>query len=96
MGIILLADSVEPSSRSLDEPTPSKFRNVVQTIVKRSMEDDQLSECPITIRELEMIKESFTATLTSMHHNRISYPGYDFGEKRNGNGDPEKKAVPDS
>jgi len=100
MGILLLADAVEASARSLDEPSPGKFRNVVQTIIQRSIEDGQLVECPITLDDMRQITQSFSETLTSMHHNRIAYPGYSFDEdqkekEQNGNHSTEAKTLQD-
>jgi hypothetical protein len=39
-----------------------------------------LDECDITLRELDMVAESFVKTLLGMQHHRISYPGYDFNK----------------
>lgn len=98
MGIILLADAVEASARSLEDPTPAKFKNVVRTIIERSMADGQLDECPITLKEFKEIEVSFAETLNSMHHNRIAYPGYEFnvGNKEivnHGSGYSEEKTL---
>ncbi len=79
-GIIMIADSVEAASRTVQEPTPPKLRNMVDMIVTRIRDDGQLDECDITLRELDMVAESFVKTLLGMQHHRISYPGYDFNK----------------
>jgi len=73
-GIIALADSIESASRSLQKPTPSKIRALVDEIVRSKINDGQLDDCPLTLRELAIVKDSFSNTLRSMLHSRIDYP----------------------
>jgi putative nucleotidyltransferase with HDIG domain len=73
-GVIALADSVESASRSLKKPTPARIRTLVDDLVRARIQDGQLDECPLTLRELAMVKDSFATTLRSMLHNRIDYP----------------------
>ena len=72
-GIICLADTVESASRSLRKPTPAKIRALVDELVRAKVNDGQLDQCPITLGELAMVKESFSNTLRSMLHSRIVY-----------------------
>lgn len=73
-GIIALADSIESASRSLQKPTPGRIRSLVDDIVRQKIQDGQLDDCPLTLRELAIIRESFANTLRSMLHSRIDYP----------------------
>jgi putative nucleotidyltransferase with HDIG domain len=73
-GIISLADSVESASRSLRKPTPARIRALVEDIVRSKIHDGQLDDCPLTLQELAIVKESFAGTLRSMLHSRIDYP----------------------
>jgi putative nucleotidyltransferase with HDIG domain len=73
-GIIALADSIESASRSLQKPTPARIRALVDDIVRQKIQDSQLDDCPLTLRELAIIRESFANTLRSMLHSRIDYP----------------------
>jgi hypothetical protein len=73
-GIIALADSVESASRTLKKPTPARIRAMVEDLVRARIHDGQLDECPLTLQELAIVKESFAATLRSMLHSRIDYP----------------------
>lgn len=73
-GIIALADTIESASRSLQKPTPAKIRTMVEELVRAKINDGQLDDCALTLRELALVKESFTNTLRSMLHSRISYP----------------------
>lgn len=73
-GIISLADAVESASRSLRKPTPAKLRTLVNDIVQARIIEGQLDECPLTMRELARIKDSFAVTMRSMLHHRVAYP----------------------
>ena len=73
-GIICLADTVESASRSLKKPSPAKIRAMVDDLVNAKINDGQLDDCPLTLRDLAIVKESFTGTLRSMLHSRIDYP----------------------
>ena len=73
-GIIALADTVESASRSLQKPTPAKIRAMVEDLVRAKINDGQLDDCPLTLRELAIVKDSFAGTLRSMLHSRIDYP----------------------
>jgi hypothetical protein len=71
----MLADSVEAASRTLGDPTPSRLRNLVEDIIQKKIQDQQLSHCELTLHELELVRESFVNVLTAMFHSRIEYPG---------------------
>lgn len=72
-GIICLADTIESASRTLRKPTPAKIRALVEELVRAKINDGQLDGCPLTLRELALVKESFATTLRSMLHSRIDY-----------------------
>ncbi len=72
--IVSLADAVESASRSLEKPTPQKIETLVNEIIEERVADQQLDECPLTLRELKEIAKSFRVTLSMMLHSRIAYP----------------------
>ena len=72
--LIMLADSIEAASRSLDEPTPHRLQNIVKNIIQRKFMDGQLDECNLTLKDLTTIEESFIRILHSIYHQRIDYP----------------------
>jgi putative nucleotidyltransferase with HDIG domain len=76
-GILSLADSVESASRTLRKPTLAKIRGLIEELVRNKINTGQLDECPMTLRELALIKDSFAASLRSMLHARIDYPKED-------------------
>lgn len=77
--VVMLADGVEAATRVLSEPTPHRVREVVEHIVKQRLEQGQLRETPLTMRQLERVKEEFTRVLTGMYHTRIDYPAKSGG-----------------
>jgi cyclic-di-AMP phosphodiesterase PgpH len=77
--VVMLADGIEASTRVLHEPTPQRIRDVVEHIVRQRMEQGQLAEAPLTLRQIEGIKDEFTRVLVGMFHNRIDYPASSGG-----------------
>ena len=77
--VCMLADGVEASVRVLQDPTPHKIREVIDHIVRQRMEQGQLRDAPLTLRQLDIIKEQFARVLTSMHHSRVDYPASSGG-----------------
>ena len=70
----MLADGVEAATRVLAEPTPDRIREVVDHIVRQRIEQGQLRDAPLTLKQLDIIKDEFTRVLSGMYHNRIDYP----------------------
>lgn len=76
-GILLLADGIEAASRAMKNPTYSKLENLVNRMVDDRVSEGQLSHCPLTFRDLQVIKESFISILVGVYHSRIEYPNED-------------------
>lgn len=72
--LIMLADSIEAASRSLDEPTPMRLQNIVKNIIQRKFMDGQLDECNLTLKDLSIIEDAFIRVLLGIYHQRIDYP----------------------
>ncbi|MDD5633982.1 MAG: HDIG domain-containing protein, partial [Candidatus Omnitrophica bacterium] len=72
--IIMLADSVEASSRALTEPTPASIRNLVKKIINNKFIDGQLDECDLTLKDIDKIADSFVRVLIGVFHARLAYP----------------------
>jgi hypothetical protein len=77
-GIIMIADAVEAASRTLDDPSPARLKGLIRQIIDHVFLDAQLNECDLTLRDLEKISQSFQRVLMGIHHQRVSYPGFDF------------------
>lgn len=72
--ILMLADGVEASVRSLSSRDEATIRAMVGQIVQERLADGQLNECELTIRDLDKIREAFVGQLLGMYHQRIAYP----------------------
>jgi len=72
-GVLMLADSVEAASRSLKEPDEKSISELVDRIVKYKLDQDQLKNSDITLKDIETIKTIFKRMLMSIYHVRINY-----------------------
>jgi putative nucleotidyltransferase with HDIG domain len=72
--ILMLADSVEASVRSLAKRDEPSIRAMVSTIIRERLEDGQFEDSELTMRDLEKIRETFVEQLLAMYHQRIEYP----------------------
>jgi hypothetical protein len=72
--LIMLADGVEASVRSLAARDEPAIRAMVTRIIEERTADGQFDECDLTMRDLERIREAFVEQLLGMYHTRIAYP----------------------
>ena len=72
-GILMLADAAEAVVRLNNAETKEDIEVILQGIINDRMLDGQLDECPLTIAEINEIKESFIKNLLGMRHHRITY-----------------------
>jgi cyclic-di-AMP phosphodiesterase PgpH len=72
--ISMLADSVEAALRVLEDLTPQKIGEVINHIVRTKLNAGQLDDAPMTLREIEQVKQEFVRIISGMYHNRIDYP----------------------
>lgn len=72
--IVMLADAVEAAARTLDKPTPNKIENLVKQVVHNILEDGQLDESPLSLRDINTMIQAFSRILTGIYHQRIEYP----------------------
>ena len=92
--LVMLADVVEAASRTLENPTPSRIRGLVQNLINKVFSDGQLDDCELTLKDLHSIAKSFNAILNGIHHHRIEYsesaPAATRGKVKNGNFDRQQ------
>lgn len=72
--IVLLADSVEAATRALEEPSPPNVAETVRKVINNKFIDGQLDECNLTLKEIEIIANTFIRILSAMYHTRVRYP----------------------
>ncbi|NQT25514.1 HDIG domain-containing protein [candidate division KSB1 bacterium] len=72
--IVMLADSIEAASRTLKEPTHSRLKGLIEDLVDERFQAGELDQSPLTLRDLQRIKESFLIILAGIFHARVEYP----------------------
>ena len=72
--LLMLADGVEASVRSLSARDEPAIRAMVGRIIDERLADNQFDECDLTLRDVERIREAFVAQLLGMYHQRVAYP----------------------
>jgi len=73
-GIVMLADSIEASTRAIEDPTPQKLESKIREVIRSRFMEGEFDECDLTLRDLTRIKDSFMKVLIGIHHHRIKYP----------------------
>jgi cyclic-di-AMP phosphodiesterase PgpH len=72
--LVMLADVVEAASRTLEQPTADRIQGLVQQLFNKLFTDNQLDECPLTLKDLHNIARSFNKILNGIYHHRVEYP----------------------
>jgi membrane-associated HD superfamily phosphohydrolase len=84
MGILMLADSLEAASRSIDKNKPGQIDGLVNEIIDEKIRDGQLNHCALTMEQINAIRRSFIFSLNNMLHGRVAYPKKDDGKSEGG------------
>lgn len=71
--ILMIADAVESAVRAAKNPSNEEIDSIIDKIIKERLNDGQLSDSPITFKDLKVIGETFSRMLRGMHHKRIKY-----------------------
>ncbi len=83
--ILMIVDAVEAASRTLEDPTIAQIQGMIQRIIRAVVDDEQLDECNLSMKELKLIEYGLLKVLCGMFHHRIEYPGYNFQNAPEGN-----------
>lgn len=73
-GIVMLADSIEASVRSIKDPNKDKINEMVNNIMDDKLSSGQLNNCNLTLKDIEKIRVCFLNTLNGIYHHRVEYP----------------------
>ena len=71
--ILMIADSVESASRTLKDFSEESVENMVNKIITDKLNDGQLSDSPLTLKDLQTISQTLSKSLRAAHHQRIKY-----------------------
>ncbi|MGE0787507.1 MAG: HDIG domain-containing metalloprotein [Sandaracinaceae bacterium] len=72
--ILMIVDSIEAASRTIDPPEREKFEEMVQRILFVKLRQGQLDESGLTLADMRTISIQIVDSLCSMYHSRIKYP----------------------
>jgi putative nucleotidyltransferase with HDIG domain len=72
--ILMLCDTIEAASRSLKDYSQENISSLVDRIIEGKVDDGQLSNADISLKELNTLKEVIKSYLMQMHHSRVAYP----------------------
>ena len=72
--ILMMADAVEAASRSLPEYTEESIGTLIEKIIDGQVSEGYFKECPITFKDIAMVKALFKEKLKTVYHTRITYP----------------------
>jgi hypothetical protein len=75
--ILMLVDSIEAASRTIDPPERDKFEEMIQRIIFTKLRTGQLDESGLTLADLRILVTRMSDTLVNMFHHRIRYPWQD-------------------
>ncbi len=76
--ILMLADAVEAAFKSLTEWEPETVRKMIDEIITKFLDDGQLDDSGLTIKDLYLIANSFYRTIVKFYKQRLLYPGFQF------------------
>jgi putative nucleotidyltransferase with HDIG domain len=72
--VAMLADSSEAAIRVLEDRKPDSVRRAIDQLVGQKLGAGQLEEAPITLGDLDRVKDVFCRSMAGMYHHRIGYP----------------------
>ena len=72
--LVMLADACEATVRATLDRDEERIRAIVDGIVRERIEEGQFDECDISMRDLAVVSDSFTRSLSAVYHPRVQYP----------------------
>jgi putative nucleotidyltransferase with HDIG domain len=72
--ILMICDTIEAASRTLRDYSPESISNLVERLIQDKIDDGQLQEADITVKELTTAKQVIKSYIAQIHHERIKYP----------------------
>ena len=79
--IIMICDACEAKVRTVSNRTHENVDKAVKEIIEERMDMDQFTECEITFKELDIIRNTITNALAGVYHDRVKYPKLKKGNK---------------
>ena len=73
VAILMIADAVEAAVRAMKANTAEEIESIIKKIIDERINDNQLSDCPLTLTDLKTIAATFSRILRGTQHDRIKY-----------------------
>lgn len=73
-GVVNIADSCEAAVRAMDHPSIDKITEFVHNLIEERINDGQLDDSGLTLKEIRIVEKSLISGLGSTFHTRIKYP----------------------
>jgi len=94
MGILMMADTIEAASRTIDKNKPGQVEGLVREIIREKLNDGQFDHCDLTVGEINAARRSFVFSLKNMLHGRVEYPK-EGAEDAGSSEAPEESSIPE-
>ncbi|PTN06787.1 HD family phosphohydrolase [Mangrovibacterium marinum] len=72
--VVMIIDGIEAATRALKEKNRDTIREVIEKMVQAKIDDGQLDNASLTLREITIIKQTLLEKLMNIYHVRIEYP----------------------
>lgn len=92
--IVMLADTIEAAVRSMPDPTPQAIERFIRKLVQGKLDDGQLNNSPLTLKDIDGICEAFATVLNGVFHERIEYPNVEVPKRDLSAAEPAKTEKP--
>ncbi len=92
--IVMLADTIEAAVRSMPDPTPQAIERFIRKLVQGKLDDGQLNNSPLTLKDIDGICEAFATVLNGVFHERIEYPNVEVPKRDLSAAEPTKAEKP--
>ncbi len=84
MGVLMVADTVEAASRTLEDYSEESIRALVTRLLDDIVEDGQFDQTDLTLSDLRRLSHTLQNVLKTVHHHRVDYPGFEWGGEGRG------------
>jgi len=72
--VVMLIDGIEAATRALKEKTHENIKELIDRMIRQKLEEGQLDDADLTMRDISILKETLLEKLTNVYHIRIEYP----------------------
>ena len=72
--VVMMIDGIEAAARSLKEKTPESLKGLIDNMIQQKLEEGQLNNADLTLRDIQITKETLTEKFTNIYHVRMEYP----------------------